>query len=238
MSRISRANNQIRPLRFELNYTKYAAGSVLVSSGYTRVICTATIENKVPPHRSGSGLGWVSAEYAMLPSATHSRNKRDSAGKVNARALEIQRLIGRALRSCIDFKLLGERQILIDCDVIQADGGTRVASINGGFVALSLAIQQLLAAGVITENPLKFHLAAISVGVVGDEVLLDLDYNEDSSCESDVNIILNEANDIIEIQGSAEGVVIKQAQLIQMLDMAKLATQQIIIEQKRVLLAN
>ncbi|MGG5316365.1 ribonuclease PH [Enterococcus sp. AZ072] len=201
-----RSQQQVREVTIETNVFKHPEGSVIISFGDTKVICSATVEDSVPPFLRGKGTGWVTAEYSMLPRATNTRNRRESAkGKLSGRTMEIQRLIGRALRAVIDLAKLGERSIVIDCDVIQADGGTRTASITGGFVALRLAINKLLAAGELTEDPIKEHLAAISVGILPTgEVVTDLDYVEDSSAAVDMNIVMTESGRFVEIQGTGE----------------------------------
>lgn len=204
--RTQRAANELRPITIQPHFLPHTDGSALISCGNTKVICTATIDENVPPFLRGKGEGWVTAEYGMLPASTQSRMKREAtAGKQSGRTQEIQRLIGRSLRACVDMKKLGERQILIDCDVIQADGGTRTASITGAFVALKIAIQKLINENKLPENPLIGSVAAISVGIVGGVPLLDLDYPEDSGCDSDINIVMLNAEKIIEIQGTAEG---------------------------------
>ena len=204
--RTTRAANELREIRITPNFLPHADGSVLIECGNTKVICTATIDENVPPFLRGKNQGWVTAEYGMLPASTQSRMKREAAaGKQSGRTQEIQRLIGRSLRACVDMQKLGERQILIDCDVIQADGGTRTASITGAFVALKIAVQKMLNDGRLTDTPLIGSVAAISVGVVGGVPLLDLDYPEDSGCDSDVNLVMLNAEKIIEIQGTAEG---------------------------------
>ena len=204
--RTTRAANELREIRITPNFLPHADGSVLIECGNTKVICTATIDENVPPFLRGKNQGWVTAEYGMLPASTQSRMKREAAaGKQSGRTQEIQRLIGRSLRACVDMQKLGERQILIDCDVIQADGGTRTASITGAFVALKIAVQKMLNDGRLTDTPLIDSVAAISVGVVGGVPLLDLDYPEDSGCDSDVNLVMLNAEKIIEIQGTAEG---------------------------------
>ncbi|MDK4680078.1 ribonuclease PH [Kingella negevensis] len=204
--RTSRAANETREIKITPNFLPHADGSVLIECGNTKVICTATIDENVPPFLRGKNQGWVTAEYGMLPASTQSRMKREAAaGKQSGRTQEIQRLIGRSLRACVDMAKLGERQILIDCDVIQADGGTRTASITGAFVALKIAVQKLLNDGRLSATPLIGSVAAISVGVVGGVPLLDLDYPEDSGCDSDVNLVMLNAEKIIEIQGTAEG---------------------------------
>ena len=204
--RQNRANDSLRNIKITPHFLPHADGSVLIECGNTKVICTATIDANVPPFLRGKGEGWVTAEYGMLPASTQSRMKREaSAGKQSGRTQEIQRLIGRSLRACVDMKKLGECQILIDCDVIQADGGTRTASITGAFVALKIAVQKMLNDGRLPENPLIGSVAAISVGVVNGIPLLDLDYPEDSGCDSDINLVMLNADKIIEIQGTAEG---------------------------------
>ena len=205
-TRTQRAANALRPIKLTPHFLPHTDGSVLIECGHTKVICTATIDENVPPFLRGKGQGWVTAEYGMLPASTASRMRREAtAGKQSGRTQEIQRLIGRSLRAVVDMEKLGERQILIDCDVIQADGGTRTASITGAFVALSLAIQKLLQQGILSDNPLMDSVAAVSVGVVGGVPLLDLDYPEDSGCDSDVNMVMTGSGKIIEIQGTAEG---------------------------------
>lgn len=204
--RTTRANDELRVIRMIPNFLPHADGSVLIECGNTKIICTATIDENVPPFLRGKGEGWVTAEYGMLPASTQSRMKREAtSGKQSGRTQEIQRLIGRSLRACVDMKKLGERQILMDCDVIQADGGTRTASITGAFVALKMAVQKMLDDGRLPENPLVGSVAAVSVGIVGGVPLLDLDYPEDSGCDSDVNVVMLNAEKIIEIQGTAEG---------------------------------
>ena len=204
--RNNRKKDEIREIRISKEYIKYPEGSVLIELGNTKVICNATVEEKVPPFLKGSSKGWVTAEYSMLPRATNTRTKRESSnGKLTGRTMEIQRLIGRSLRAAIDLKKLGERTIMIDCDVIQADGGTRTASITGGYLALELAVKKLLDSGKILENPIISKIAAISVGIVDGEVLLDLEYEEDSKAEVDMNIIMNDKEEFVEIQGTGEG---------------------------------
>ena len=201
-----RAPADLRPVSIERHFTKHAAGSVLVSFGDTRVICTASVEERVPPWLRGKDSGWLTAEYGMLPGATGSRNGREAArGKQGGRTVEIQRLIGRSLRAVMDLKGLGPRSVTIDCDVIQADGGTRTASITGGYVALVDAMNKLVADGKVKANPLHGQLAAVSVGIYNGEPVLDLDYAEDSQAETDMNVVMNEVGGFIEIQGTAEG---------------------------------
>ena len=220
--RTGRAADALRPITITPNFLPHADGSVLISCGNTKVICTATIDENIPPFLRGKGQGWVTAEYGMLPASTQSRMKREAAaGKQSGRTQEIQRLIGRSLRAAVDMTKLGERQILIDCDVIQADGGTRTASITGAFVALQIAVRKLLADGRVAENPLVGSVAAISVGVVGGVPLLDLDYPEDSGCDSDINLVMLNADKIIEIQGTAEGALFSLDELGKLIALAQ-----------------
>lgn len=230
-----RQNDELREIEIQTEINKHAEGSCLIYCGDTQVICTATIEEKVPPFLRGKGEGWITAEYNMIPRATGTRVQRDRGEKVNSRALEIQRLIGRSLRSCVDMKKLGERQILIDCDVIQADGGTRCASITGGFVALYLAIQDLMKKRVIKENPVTNFVSAVSCGVCNGECVLDFDYEEDSSSECDVNFILNDKQEIIEVQGTAEGKPFSFEQFNKLYSLAVKGTKELIEKQKEAL---
>lgn len=231
-----RQNNELRKITFTRNFTKHAEGSVLVECGDTKVICTASVEERVPPFLKGKKQGWVTAEYGMLPRATGSRNIREAAkGKQTGRTMEIQRLIARSLRAVVDLKALGERSITIDCDVIQADGGTRTASINGGFVALVDCIKYLVANGKLDKNPLTGQVAAISVGVFEGQSVLDLDYAEDSSAETDMNVIMNEHHKFIEVQGTAEDKDFSREQLNEMLELAENGIAEILIEQRKVL---
>lgn len=217
-----RAPDELRDVNIIRGFTKHAAGSVLVAFGDTKVICTASVEEKVPPFMRGGGRGWVTAEYGMLPGATHSRADREAArGKQNGRSIEIQRLIGRSLRAAIDFKALGERTVRIDCDVIQADGGTRTASITGGCVALADAVAGLAGKGVEPDKVLKHLVASVSVGVVEGRTVLDLDYAEDSRADTDMNVVMIESGGFIEVQGTAEGAPFDAAELDQMLDYAR-----------------
>jgi ribonuclease PH len=217
-----RAANALRPVRITRSYTRYAEGSVLIEVGETKVLCNASVEERVPSHKKGSGEGWVTAEYGMLPRATHTRGDREAArGKQSGRTQEIQRLIGRSLRAVTDLKALGERTIHLDCDVIQADGGTRCAAITGAYVALRDACDGLFKAGKIATWPLRGAVAAISVGIVDGHVLLDLDYNEDSSCDTDMNLVMTQAGTIIELQGTAEGAPFSRAQLDQLLGLGQ-----------------
>jgi ribonuclease PH len=205
-SRRDRDAQTLRSIQIEPHVNRYAEGSALIKAGHTHVLCTASIEESVPSFLKGKGEGWITAEYGMLPRSTHSRMKREvTEGKASGRTLEIQRLIGRALRASVNLAQLGERTIRIDCDVLQADGGTRCASITGGWVALWWSLQRLLDQGLITQDPRRCAVAAVSVGVVRGEVLLDLDYEEDSACDTDLNAVMTDQNDWIEIQGTAEG---------------------------------
>jgi ribonuclease PH len=231
-----RAPEQIRHVNITRNYTKHAEGSVLVEFGDTKVICTATLDSGVPGFLKGSGQGWITAEYGMLPRSTGSRMSREAAkGKQGGRTMEIQRLIGRSLRAAVDMQALGENTITIDCDVIQADGGTRTASITGGFVALADAIGCLRRKNNLSVNPLKHHIASISVGVYNGVAVADLDYAEDSDCETDMNIVMNDSGGFIEIQGTAEDGAFSATQLQQMLALAGNAISQLIDKQRAVL---
>ncbi len=217
-----RAADQLRPVRITRGFTKHAEGSVLIEFGDTRVLCTASVEEKVPPHKRGSGEGWVTAEYGMLPRATHTRSDREAAkGKQSGRTQEIQRLIGRSLRAVFDLKKLGERTIALDCDVLQADGGTRTASITGAFVAAQDAVHTLLAAGKIAETPIINHVAAVSVGIVQGVPVLDLDYPEDSACDTDMNVVMTGVGHYVEVQGTAEGVAFSRDEMNQLLALAE-----------------
>ena len=223
-----RTPEDIRSLTIEPHFSPYAEGSCLICVGNTHVICTASVDEKVPPFLRGAGRGWVTAEYGMLPRATHSRMDREAArGKQSGRTQEIQRLIGRSLRAIIDLEKLGERQIKIDCDVIRADGGTRTASITGAWVALSLAVEDLLQKGLIAAMPLRDQVAAISCGLVAGEALADLDYNEDSNAETDANFVLTASGGIVEIQGTAEQHPFSESQLMEMMTLAKKGCQQL-----------
>ena len=225
---------QLRPVKFTHQFTKHAMGSVLVEMGETRVLCTVSLEDRVPPFLKDSGKGWVTAEYAMLPGATHTRVRREvSSGKPSGRTSEIQRLIGRALRAAVDLEALGERSLFVDCDVLQADGGTRTASITGAMVALHDAFENMLAAGLITRIPIKHMLAAISVGVVKGEVCLDLCYEQDSQAEVDFNVVMTEQGEFIEVQGTAEQAPFSPAQLNEMLETAGAGIQDLIVEMKQ-----
>ncbi len=218
----NRAPDSLRPVTITRGYTKHAEGSVLIEFGDTKVLCTASVLEKVPPHKKGSGEGWVTAEYGMLPRSTHTRSDREAArGKQSGRTQEIQRLIGRALRSVVDLSKLGERTIQIDCDVIQADGGTRTASITGAYIALADAVAWMIAQGKITQSPIIDSVAAISVGVVDGMPLLDLDYNEDSNCDTDMNVVMTGKGGFVEIQGTAEGTPFSTDELNALLTLAK-----------------
>jgi ribonuclease PH len=216
-----RAPDQLRPVRFTRRYTRHAEGSVLVEFGDTKVLCTATIENGVPSFLRNSGQGWITAEYGMLPRATHSRSPREAAkGKQSGRTQEIQRLIGRSLRAVVDMRSLGERTITLDCDVLQADGGTRTASITGAYVALADAVDALLKRRELKENPLHGQVAAVSVGIVGGAPVLDLDYAEDSQAETDMNVVMNGGGGFVEVQGTAEGHAFRRHELDDLLNLA------------------
>jgi ribonuclease PH len=229
----------MRDIKFTRNFTKHAEGSVLVEFGHTRVLCTATVEEKVPRFLKGKGQGWVTAEYGMLPRSTNTRMGREAArGKQGGRTMEIQRLIGRSLRAAVDLKALGERSITLDCDVIQADGGTRTASITGACVALSDAINGLIKEGVLKENPIQHMVASISVGIYQGVPVLDLDYAEDSNAETDMNVVMDETGEFIEIQGTAEGKTFSMDEMMAMTELAKNGIAEIIIHQKQALEAD
>jgi len=231
-----RGDQDLRTIVLEPGVSKHAEGSCLARFGDTHVLCTASIEERVPPHVLGTGAGWVTAEYGMLPRSTHDRMAREAArGKQGGRTLEIQRLIGRALRAAVDLRELGVRTITLDCDVIQADGGTRTAAITGGFVALSLAVRKLKANKKISTDPVKRHVAAVSVGVVKGVVQLDLDYVEDSSAEVDMNVVATSAGELVEVQGTAEGKPFQRAALDQMIDLGLAGIARLVEEQKRAL---
>ena len=231
-----RANDRLRDVSLETGFTLHAEGSVLVSFGGTRVLCNASVEDRIPGFLRGSGRGWVTAEYGMLPRSTHSRTDREAArGKQKGRTLEIQRLIGRSLRGAVDLEKLGERQIVVDCDVLQADGGTRTASICGGFVALHDACSRLLAEGVIDRHPIIDFCAAISVGIVGETAMLDLPYVEDSAAEVDMNVVMTGSGRFVEVQGTAEGDPFDREQLDNLLALAESGIGQIIALQKAAL---
>ncbi len=234
----ARAANQLRPVRITRNYTVHAEGSVLIEFGGTKVLCTASVEEKVPPHKRGSGEGWVTAEYGMLPRATHTRSDREAArGKQSGRTQEIQRLIGRSLRAVFDLRLLGERTIQLDCDVLQADGGTRTAAITGAFVAAQDAVNGLLAAGKLTQSPITAAVAAISVGIVQGTPLLDLEYVEDSACDTDMNVVMTGAGHFVEVQGTAEGVAFTREELNRLLALAEQGIGELMALQQQALAA-
>ena len=218
----ARAADQLRPVRLTRAYTVHAEGSVLVEFGATKVLCTASVEEKVPPHKRGSGEGWVTAEYGMLPRATHTRSDREAArGKQSGRTQEIQRLIGRSLRAVFDLKKLGERTIQLDCDVLQADGGTRTASITGAYVAAYDAVSKLMASGKLAASPILGPVAAISVGIVDGTPLLDLEYTEDSACDTDMNVVMTGAGHFVEVQGTAEGAAFSRREMDALLTLAE-----------------
>lgn len=224
-----RAADQLRPVRITRHYTMHAEGSVLIEFGNTRVLCTATVEERVPSHKKGSGEGWVTAEYGMLPRATHTRSDREAArGKQTGRTQEIQRLIGRSLRAVFDLKALGERTITLDCDVLQADGGTRTAAITGAFVAAQDAVSTLLAAGKLAVSPITGQVAAISVGIVEGTPLLDLEYTEDSACDTDMNVVMTGAGHYIEVQGTAEGVAFSRREMDTLLALAEQGVRELV----------
>ena len=231
-----RGADALRPVRFQRRYTRHAEGSVLVEMGHTQVLCTASVEEKVPPFLKGKGQGWVTAEYGMLPRATNTRSSREAAsGKQSGRTQEIQRLIGRSLRAVTDLGKLGERQVTIDCDVLQADGGTRCASITGAMVALADAITWLREKGLLAEDPLRDFVAAISVGIVGGETVLDLDYAEDSGCDTDMNVVMTGAGHFVEIQGTAEKVPFTREQMSHLLDLSANGIRELISLQRKAL---
>ena len=231
-----RSADQMRTIRLTPEFTQHAEGSVLVEIGATRVLATASVESKVPNFLKGKSEGWVTAEYGMLPRATHTRNPREAArGRQSGRTMEIQRLIGRSLRAVVDRSALGERTITVDCDVLQADGGTRTAAITGGYVALALATQRLVKQGNLTQSPIHGQVAAVSVGLCGGTAVLDLDYAEDAEAETDMNIVMNEAGGLIEIQGTAEGHAFLRAELDQLLDLAGRGIEELLQAQRAVL---
>jgi len=231
-----RAPGQLRPVVLEPGVAKHAEGSCLARFGDTHVLCTASVEDRVPPHVLGTGAGWVTAEYGMLPRSTHERMAREAArGKQGGRTLEIQRLVGRALRAAVDLRELGTRTITLDCDVLQADGGTRTAAITGGFVALALATRSLRKAGVLGSDPVKRHVAAVSVGLLDGEVRLDLDYEGDSTADVDMNVVATGAGELIEIQGTAEGKAFGRPQLDALVDAALRGIAELKAHQERVL---
>jgi ribonuclease PH len=231
-----RAPGELRPIAITRNYTRHAEGSVLVEFGDTRVLCTASVEPRVPPFLKGSGRGWITAEYGMLPRATGQRVQREATrGRQGGRTLEIQRLIGRSLRAALDLDALGERTITIDCDVIQADGGTRTAAITGGYVALADAISTLMRQRGLNKNPLHGHIAAVSVGIYRGAPVLDLDYAEDSQAETDMNVVMNDAGAFIELQGTAEGHAFRMNEMMDMVELARAGIAELIRHQQQAL---
>ncbi len=233
-----RQADELRPIRLTRHYTRHAEGSVLVEFGHTRVLCTASVEESVPPFLRGKGQGWVTAEYGMLPRATHTRSAREAAkGKQSGRTQEIQRLIGRSLRAVVDLSALGERQITVDCDVLQADGGTRTAAVTGACVAVHDALGRLLAEGKLTESPLRDFVAAVSVGIYRGTPVLDLDYDEDSDCDTDMNVVMTGAGGFVEVQGTAEGTPFSRAELDSLLGLAEQGIARLIEIQKAALAA-
>jgi ribonuclease PH len=229
---------QLRAVRITRNFTRHAEGSVLIEMGDTQVLCTASVEESLPSFLRGRGQGWVTAEYGMLPRSTHTRSAREAAkGKQSGRTQEIQRLIGRSLRAVTDLKALGERQITLDCDVLQADGGTRCASITGAWLALYDACAKLVAEGKLPANPIRDHVAAISVGIYKGELVLDLDYPEDSDCDTDMNVVMTGSGGIVEIQGTAEGEPFTRAQMSQLVDLAETGIGELVARQKAALAA-
>ena len=226
----------LRPIRITRGFTRHAEGSVLIEFGDTRVLCTASVEESVPPFLRGKGQGWLTAEYGMLPRATHTRSAREAAkGKQSGRTQEIQRLIGRSLRAVVDMSALGERQITIDCDVLQADGGTRTAAITGACVAVHDALEGLVKAGKLPANPMRDFVAAISVGIYKGIPVLDLDYPEDSDCDTDMNVVMTGAGGFVEVQGTAEGTPFSRTELDSLLELAASGVAQLVVEQKKAL---
>jgi ribonuclease PH len=231
-----RQPDELRNIRITRRYTRHAEGAVLIEAGDTKVLCTVSVEEKVPPFLKGRGQGWLTAEYGMLPRATNTRSDREAArGKQSGRTQEIQRLIGRALRAVVDLSALGERTLQIDCDVIQADGGTRTASITGAFVAVQDAVSQLLDKQLIAATPVRDFVAAVSVGVYQGVPVLDLDYPEDSGCDTDMNVVMTGSGGLIEVQGTAEGAAFSRAEMNALLDLAQKGIQQLIVAQKAAL---
>ncbi|MCX7246077.1 MAG: ribonuclease PH [Burkholderiales bacterium] len=231
---LGRGADQLRAVRITRGYTIHAEGSVLIEFGATKVLCTASVEEKVPGHKKGSGEGWVTAEYGMLPRSTHTRSEREAArGKQSGRTQEIQRLIGRSLRCVFDLRLLGERTIHLDCDVLQADGGTRTAAITGAFVAAQDAVSQLMAQGKLSVSPIRDQVAAISVGMVQGTALLDLEYTEDSACDTDMNVVMTGSGHFVEVQGTAEGAAFSRQQMDALLELAAKGIGELIALQKQ-----
>ena len=231
-----RQPDQLRTVKITRNFTRHAEGSVLIEMGDTRVLCTASVEENLPPFLRGKGQGWVTAEYGMLPRSTHTRSPREAAkGKQSGRTQEIQRLIGRSLRAVVDMHALGERQITIDCDVLQADGGTRTAAITGACVAVHDALEGLVRAGKLPANPMRDFVAAVSVGIYRGQPVLDLDYPEDSDCETDMNVVMTGSGGFVEVQGTAEGTPFSRAELDALLELAGDGIAQLVVEQKKAL---
>jgi ribonuclease PH len=231
-----RAADALRPLTITRHYTKYAEGSVLIAFGETKVLCTASVEEKVPPHKRGSGEGWVTAEYGMLPRSTHTRSDREAArGKQSGRTQEIQRLVGRSLRAVFDLKALGERTIQLDCDVLQADGSTRCAAITGAFVAAQDAVNKLIADGKLSASPITSPIAAVSVGIVQGTPLLDLEYIEDVSCDTDMNVVMTGAGRFVEVQGTAEGITFTRNEMDELFRLAEKGIGDLVALQKKAL---
>ena len=231
-----RAANALRPVTIQRAYTRHAEGSVLIAFGDTKVLCTASVEEKVPPHKRGSGEGWVTAEYGMLPRSTHTRSDREAArGKQSGRTQEIQRLIGRSLRAVFDLPALGERTIHLDCDVIQADGGTRTAAITGAFVAAQDAVSWLQQQGRLVNSPIRDAVAAVSVGLVDNTPLLDLEYTEDSACDTDMNVVMTGSGGFVEVQGTAEGLPFSRSQMDALLGLADKGIRELVLAQSRAL---
>lgn len=231
-----RKSDELREIKIEIDEKSHAEGAVWVSFGETKVYCTASIENTVPKFLKGSKTGWITAEYGMLPRSTHTRIEREAKQGLKSRTHEIQRLVARSLRTCVDLSTLGEKQIIIDCDVVKADGGTRTASITGGFVALSLACRKMLAEHKIFENPIQHAVVAISVGIVENEIVLDLDYQEDSSAQVDANFVFNELGQLVEIQGTAEKRAFTKEEYLSMLELAQKGAEELIRLQRKVLM--
>jgi ribonuclease PH len=231
-----RAADQLRPIRITRGFTIHAEGSVLIEFGDTKVLCTASVEEKVPPHKRGSGEGWVTAEYGMLPRSTHTRSDREAArGKQSGRTQEIQRLIGRSMRAVFDLKALGERTIHLDCDVLQADGGTRTAAITGAFVAAQDAVQKLMAEGKLAVSPITAPVAAVSVGIVQGRPLLDLEYIEDVDCDTDMNVVMTGKGHYVEVQGTAEGAAFTRAEMDELLRLAEKGIGELVLLQQKAL---
>ncbi|HEY0885117.1 MAG TPA: ribonuclease PH [Ramlibacter sp.] len=231
-----RLPDQLRPVRITRGFTIHAEGSVLIEFGNTRVLCTASVEDKVPPHKRGSGEGWVTAEYGMLPRSTHTRSDREAArGKQSGRTQEIQRLIGRSMRAVFDLKLLGERTIQLDCDVLQADGGTRTAAITGAYVAAQDAVHKLVASGSLAASPITGPVAAVSVGIVQGVPVLDLEYLEDVACDTDMNVVMTGAGHYVEVQGTAEGAAFTRAEMDHLLRLAEQGCAQLVVMQREAL---